>query len=121
MRNGRVLAQGCRYYTGEMNLHCEEVALGEHMDLQQIREDIDTIDDELVRLFEKRMEMSAKVAEYKKKNNIPIYNPTREKEVLDKLAKKVRADRIEAITKIYNLLFLFSRNEQEKLIGQEET
>ena len=23
MRNGRVLAQGCRYYTGEMNLHCD--------------------------------------------------------------------------------------------------
>ena len=91
------------------------------MDLQQIREEIDAIDDELVRLFEKRMDMSAKVAEFKKKNKMPIYNPAREQEVLDRLAKKVKDDRIEAITKIYSLLFLFSRNEQEKLIGQEKS
>ena len=87
------------------------------MDLQQIREEIDAIDDELIILLEKRMDMAVKVAEYKKENNIPIYNPTREQEVLDRLAKKVGADRLEAITKIYSLLFLLSRTEQEKLIG----
>jgi len=91
------------------------------MDLQQIREEIDAIDDELVQLLEKRMDMAVKVAEYKKQNNIPIYNPTREQEVLDRMAKKVSDDRVEAISKIYSLLFLLSRNEQEKLIKQEES
>ena len=91
------------------------------MDLQQIREEIDAIDDELVQLLEKRMDMAVKVAEYKKQNNIPIYNPTREQEVLDRMAKKVSGDRVAAISKIYSLLFLLSRNEQEKLIKQEES
>jgi len=89
------------------------------MDLQQIRLKIDAIDDELVSLLEKRMDMAAKVAQYKKENNIPVYSPTREQEVLDRLSKKVSDNRIDVITKIYSLLFFQSRNEQENIIQGE--
>ena len=40
------------------------------MDLKDIRTQIDAVDDELVQLFVKRMNLSAQVAEYKKANNI---------------------------------------------------
>ena len=48
------------------------------MDLGIIREEIDTIDKELLELFKKRMECSIKVAEYKKENGVPIVNTSRE-------------------------------------------
>ena len=40
------------------------------MDLKQYRQEMDTIDDELVSLFVKRMEIAAGIAEYKKEHNI---------------------------------------------------
>ena len=47
------------------------------MDLKDYRNQIDEIDDELVRLFAKRMEVSAQIADYKKANGLPIYVPAR--------------------------------------------
>ena len=54
------------------------------MDLSEIRKDIDKIDEELVRLFCDRMVLSAKVADYKKANNLPIFVPGRERAILQK-------------------------------------
>ena len=39
------------------------------LDLLEIRDQIDTIDKEIVELFEKRMQLSADVPEYKISNN----------------------------------------------------
>ena len=43
------------------------------MDLSEIRQQIDEIDQELVELFCRRMNLSAQVADYKKANNLPIF------------------------------------------------
>lgn len=58
-------------------------------DLKKLRDDIDSIDEELITLFQKRMETVLKVAEYKKKNNIPILNANREDEVINKNSKLI--------------------------------
>lgn len=55
------------------------------MNLDSIRTDIDDIDHELVRLFQMRMSLVAQVAKYKAANNIPVFNPEREKEILNNL------------------------------------
>ena len=39
------------------------------MDLKELRQEIDKIDDEMVRLFEDRMEVAARIADCKKENN----------------------------------------------------
>ena len=39
------------------------------MDINELRGQIDTIDDELVKLFAKRMDVAAQIAEYKKEHN----------------------------------------------------
>ena len=54
------------------------------MELKDLRERIDTIDGELVGLFAERMDIAAKVADYKKANNLPIYVPAREREILNR-------------------------------------
>ena len=58
------------------------------MEIKELREQIDIIDDELVRLFAKRMDISKQVAEYKKENSLPIHVPAREREILQEVAKK---------------------------------
>lgn len=53
-------------------------------DLEELREEIDSIDKQLVALFEKRIEAVLQVAEYKIKHSIPILNAEREKQVIEK-------------------------------------
>lgn len=52
--------------------------------LIEMRDEIDKIDEEFIRLFEKRMNIVTEVANYKKENNIPILNKEREDEVITK-------------------------------------
>ena len=43
------------------------------MDLTELRGQIDEIDDEIIKLFCRRMDIAAQVADYKKANNLPIF------------------------------------------------
>ena len=54
--------------------------------LEDLRQSIDQLDQELVRLFERRMAVTREVGEYKQANGIPVLDTAREREVL---AKKV--------------------------------
>lgn len=84
------------------------------MDLKELRNEIDQIDDQLVRLFVQRMEVSAHIADYKKENGLPILVPSREQEKLQDVAQKAGAD-MEVYTRVlYNLLFELSRGYQSK-------
>ena len=49
-------------------------------DLERYRDEIDEIDSEIVRLFEKRMKVSEEVAEYKIKTGKQVLDPAREPE-----------------------------------------
>jgi len=89
------------------------------MDLQELRNKIDEIDNNLIELFERRMDISAEVAEYKKRHNMPVHDPVREREILDKLSCKVKKERESSITALYSLLFELSRAEQEKILNPE--
>lgn len=55
------------------------------LDLGEIRNEIDTIDREIVELFEKRMELCGNVAEYKIENGKQVLDTDREKEKIDKV------------------------------------
>ena len=52
-------------------------------DLLESRKEIDEIDDSIIRLFEKRMEVCKNVAEYKLRTGKPVLDRQRE---LDKLS-----------------------------------
>ena len=91
------------------------------MDLQEIRHQIDEIDDELVRLFQRRMDISGDVARYKQQNNLPIHDPAREREKLYDITEKVGEGRRAHVTALYSLLFELSRSEQGRIINPEST
>lgn len=54
------------------------------MTLEEARKQIDEIDSQLMELFERRMNVVSEVALYKYENNLPIFHPEREKEVIMK-------------------------------------
>ena len=84
------------------------------MDIKDLRNQIDQVDDELVQLFVKRMGLSAQVADYKKANNMPIYVPAREREILQEVAKKAGPEMENYARVLYSMLFELSRSYQSK-------
>ena len=84
------------------------------MDLTQLRNEIDTIDDELVKLFAARMDVAAKIAEYKKENHQPIFVPARERAKLKDVAEKAGPDMANYTRVLYSMLFELSRSYQQK-------
>ncbi len=84
------------------------------MELKEIRDQINQVDDELVRLFVKRMGLSAQVADYKKANNMQIYVPAREREILQDVAEKSGPEMANYTRVLYSLLFEMSRSYQSK-------
>lgn len=82
------------------------------MDLKELRNEIDQIDDQLVQLFVQRMEVSARIADYKKEHGLPILAPSREQEKLLDVAAKAGVDMAVYTKVLYDLLFELSRGYQ---------
>ncbi len=91
------------------------------MDISQLRGQIDAIDDEIVRLFTKRMEVSAAIAEYKKRNSLPIYVPAREQEKLADVAQKAGSDMAAYVQGLYETIFALSRSYQNALTSSADS
>jgi chorismate mutase/prephenate dehydrogenase len=75
------------------------------MDLTEIRKQLDQLDAEWLKIIAKRLTLIPEVAKFKIENNIPRYQPKREKEMIvvkRKLAEKlgVNPDLAEDILKL---------------------
>ena len=84
------------------------------MELSELREKIDQIDTDLVRLFTARMDIAAQVADYKRENNLPIYVPARERAILQDVAEKAGPEMANYTRVLYSMLFELSRSYQRK-------
>lgn len=87
-------------------------------DLSELREEINYVDDKLIELFEKRMNISIEIAKYKNKNNLKICNTAREIEVLEKNLKKIRNENFLDESKLFiQTLMTLSKKVQQKYIN----
>lgn len=86
------------------------------MDLLELRKEIDKIDEELIPLLLKRMNISQQVAKYKVEREIPVLNQQREQEILDNVAEKC-GDMGEIIKTVFSATMDASRALQHKIIG----
>ena len=59
------------------------------MDLKEVRVEIDKVDNEIKRLFEKRMILADNVARVKAETGDSIFKPEREVEIINKLTKDI--------------------------------
>lgn len=84
------------------------------MNLEEIRQEIDSIDKELVSLFIRRMNCSAEVAEYKKQNNMPVLDASRERALLSKISELSGEEFEEYSRTLYSTILSLSRSYQHK-------
>jgi len=84
--------------------------------LQDLRARIDAVDDEIIRLFKERMNISSGIAEYKKANNLPVQDLKRERDKLSDLIEKSDEELKSYTSVLFSLLFELSRSYQDKVL-----
>ncbi len=92
------------------------------MDLNKIREQLDEIDNSVLELFNKRLALVEKVAEYKAKTKSAIYRPEREKEIVERLKKINKEQNGKLTDELIEVLFTqiistFRNYEKKELIA----
>lgn len=91
------------------------------MSIENLRNEIDSIDKELVELFNRRMETVRKVAEYKKETGVPLYDAQRERELIAKAAERSSED-TELYTRVlFSTLTNLSRSYQSRFLSGDKT
>ena len=80
--------------------------------LEKIRLEMDEVDDVMVDTFLKRMDVAEKVAAWKRENDMPVLDKTRERKKLTKILDAVPESRKSYVNALYNTLFEVSRSEQ---------
>lgn len=86
------------------------------MDLQEIRTQIDGIDDELVRLFERRMALAGDVAAYKREQGLPVSDRTREREIVSRVTQGMDEQNAAYTKVLFSTLFDLSRSAQNRAL-----
>ena len=86
------------------------------MDLQEIRAQIDGIDDELVRLFERRMALAGDVAAYKREQGLPVSDRTREREIVSRVTQGMDEQNTAYTKVLFSTLFDLSRSAQDRAL-----
>ena len=85
------------------------------MDLQDIRQKIDAIDDELVQLFVRRMDCSREVALAKQQTSKPIRDHARERAIVNRLTAAAGDGLSPYVRALYAQIFDLSRSYQSSL------
>lgn len=83
--------------------------------IDKLRNDIDVIDEEIVKLFQRRMEISRAIGEYKNLHEIPVLDDIREAEKLQKISELADKNMEEYCRMLYNKILEMSRDYQKKI------
>lgn len=86
------------------------------MDLVECRNQIDQIDGELLKLFEKRMQIVSQVAAYKKEHQLPILNQQREDAVIEEKSALAQPQMQEYVKSFFTTLMEISKCYQQNLL-----
>ena len=94
--------------------------MDKELSLNELRQEIDSIDRELVELFKKRMRVAAGVAQYKKNAGLPVLDAARERSLLTKVSD-LAGEEFSSYTRVlYSTLMSLSRSYQHKLMNEDE-
>lgn len=89
------------------------------MDLNEIRNEINAIDDALCSLFVKRMQLSGEVAEVKRQSGKKVFDPARENAIIERLTQDLSSIDAEAVAELYQSIFAISRKKQHRLLQKD--
>lgn len=103
-------------------LRHQEVDAVAKVTLDELREQIDQYDDQLMNLLERRMGISEKIGEYKRKNNITILQTRRWDEIITNRVKQglEKGLSMEFVTKIFEAIHQESINHQTAVMNKQD-
>ena len=84
------------------------------MDLQEIRTQLNGIDDEILKLFCRRMALVKDVAAYKMEHHLPVLDSGREQAILDRVSQAAGEEMGGYARTLFETLMALSRDYQEK-------
>ncbi|MCF2596170.1 prephenate dehydratase [Pseudoflavonifractor phocaeensis] len=85
--------------------------------MEELRGQIDEIDQQMVELFKARMEAASQVAEYKKEKGLPVLDAGRERALLGKIADQAGEELADYAQSMYRTILSASRSYQNGKIG----
>lgn len=88
------------------------------MEINELRQQINEIDEQLAHLFARRMDTGLQIAQYKKEHGLPVLDRSRERQVLAQVAQLVGEPYEQYSRVLWNVLFDLSRSCQNKLMNQ---
>ena len=88
-------------------------------DLSTLRDNINEIDNKIVELWAQRMEYSLKIAEYKKENNLPVFDEKREKDLLERVSELAGEELNDYCRELYEKIMTLSRDYQQKYFDKD--
>lgn len=80
-------------------------------DLRWYRSQIDEIDNKLIELLDMRLEVAKEIGNYKRENNLPVFNGKRENEIYERIREV--AEEKESIIEIYAEIMRQSKDLQK--------
>lgn len=87
----------------------------DNLNLEEIRKEISAINDEMLALFVKRMELSSQVAAYKIANGLPTLDRKREEAILQKVADNTSEEFRQYALEFFRNMMDLSKQYQETL------
>lgn len=88
------------------------------MTIEELRTEIDRIDNEIVRLYGERMETARKIGEYKREHHLPVLDSERERELLNRVGEKAGEAYEHGVRALFGFLMAQSRTNQ--LLAERE-
>lgn len=90
--------------------------------IDDLRQQIDELDDELLKLLGRRMTVAERIGEYKKRNNIAILQTSRWNEILDQVMGKATAQGLskDFVDTLLRAIHQESIDRQEKVMNRQE-
>lgn len=90
-------------------------------ELKQLRGEIDVIDRQIAALLQQRMDITYRVGQYKKRNQMNVLDEAREKQVLSAKAALTDDPNMKfALTTLFEAIMSISRKQQRQLVSEQD-
>ena len=91
------------------------------MTIDDFRSEIDRLDGELLRIFNQRAQLALKIGELKKTTGLPIFDPSREKKIFQRMKKENPGPLDDqAIVRLFERVIDESRRLERIMTGSEK-
>lgn len=86
-------------------------------EFEDMRNEIDKIDTDIQRLFERRLDVSRKIGSYKASHGMQVFDPKREDEMIRRMRERAGdAVKADAVEELYRTILKISRDLQKEVL-----